>query len=153
MRGGRSAYSVGQPLHRNPPNPATRCDPRLAHPSGAWRLFKQIVTEYWDACTHAPPRYRTSSYESLGAKMRACGAPEPRGSVAYRCLQGGQGQPLVSMCGTSSLGVRGAQGSGDTWVRPGSRGLQEGVSSRPLILTVPAMFRPPVSPHAAVRLL
>ena len=75
-------------------------------PSRDWHIFKQIFAEHWDALTHAHPRDRAFCYESLVAKMLACGNPEQMGYGAYRCLQGGQGKHLVAMRYKSSLCLR-----------------------------------------------
>ena len=122
----------------------------MAQPSGAWSIFKPILTEHWDAFTHAHPRYRTSSYESLVAKRLACGTPEQMGSVAYRCLQCGQGKHLVAMSCQSSLCLRCAKVYVDNGVSQVSRVLHEGVIYRHIILTVPAMFRTTFYQNAAV---
>jgi Putative transposase/Transposase zinc-binding domain len=82
--------------------------------------------------------------------MLACGNPEQSGSSAYRCLHCGQGTPLVAMRGKSSLCLRCAKVSADTWVDQVSQVLPEGVIYRHIILTVPAMFRTTFSQHAAV---
>jgi hypothetical protein len=78
------------------------------------------------------------------------GNPATMGSIAYRCLQGGQGKPLVALRCPSSLGGRGAKVSGDHGVSQVSQRLHAGVSSRHSIRTVPAMFRTPFSHNAAV---
>jgi hypothetical protein len=122
----------------------------MAQPSGDWSICKQIFTEHWDAFTHAHPRYQTSYYESLVAKMLACGNPEQMGYVEYRCLQCGQGKHRVAMSCKSSLCLRCAKVYVDNWVSQGSRVLHEGVIYRPIILTVPAMFRTTFYQHAAV---
>jgi hypothetical protein len=51
----------------------------MAQPSGDWSVFKQLFADHWDAFTHAHPRYRTSYYDGLVAKMLACGNPEQMG--------------------------------------------------------------------------
>ena len=66
-------------LHRNKTNTPTRCDPMMAQPSRDWNVFKQIFAEHWDGFTRAHPRYQTSYYEGLVAKMLACGNPEQMG--------------------------------------------------------------------------
>jgi hypothetical protein len=82
--------------------------------------------------------------------MLACGHPEKIGYPEYRCLHCGQGQPLVAMSCQSSLCLRCAKVSVDNWGSQVSRGLPEGVISRHIILTVPAMFRTTFSHNAAV---
>jgi hypothetical protein len=99
----------------------------IAVPSRDWSVFKQIVADHWEPFQRAHPRYQTAYYDSLGAKMLACGNPEKMGDVAYRCLQGGQGKHLVAMSCTSALGLRCAQVSVDNWVSQVSTVLHEGV--------------------------
>lgn len=113
----------------------------VAEPSRDWSVFKQIFADPWEAFQHAHPRYQTSSYDSLVTKMLACGNPEKMGSIAYRCQPCGQGKHLVAMRCQSSLCLRGAKVYVDNWVSQVSKVLHEGVISRHLILTVPAMFR------------
>jgi hypothetical protein len=124
----------------------------IAAPSRDWSVFKQIFTEHWDAFQHAHPRYQTSYYDGLVAKMLGCGNPEKMGDIAYRCHQCGQGTHLVAMSCQSSLCLRCAKVSVDNWGSQGSKVLHEGVISRPIILTVPAMFRTPFYQNAAVLL-
>jgi putative transposase/transposase-like zinc-binding protein len=122
----------------------------LAAPARDWNVFKPIFADHWDAFTHAHPRYRTSYYESLVAKMLACGNPEQMGYVEYRGLQCGQGKHLVAMSCKSSLCLRCAKVYVDNWVSQVSRVLHEGVIYRHIILTVPAMFRTTFYQNAAV---
>ena len=75
----------------------------LTQPSGAWSVFKQLFAEHWEGFTHAHPRYQTTDYDDLVAKMLACGNPAKMGYVEYRCLQCGQGTHVVAMSGQSSL--------------------------------------------------
>ena len=89
----------------------------LAAPSRDWNVFKQIFAEHWDEFTHVQPRYQTSYYDGLVAKMLACGTPEKMGYVEYRCLQCGQGKHLVSMSCQSSLCLRCAKVYVDNWPR------------------------------------
>jgi hypothetical protein len=56
----------------------------MAQPSGDWRVFKQIFADHWDKFTHAHPRYQTSYYDGLVAKMLECGNPEKMGYIEYR---------------------------------------------------------------------
>ena len=51
----------------------------LAQPSRDWNVFKQIFAEHWDGFTRAHPRYQTSYYDDLVAKMLACGTPDKMG--------------------------------------------------------------------------
>jgi len=122
----------------------------MPQPSGDWRVFQQIFAEHWDAFQRAHPRYQTSYYDGLVAKMLACGNPDKMGYVEYRCLQCGQGTHRVAMSCKSSLCLRCAKVSVDTWVSQVSKVLHEGVISRHIILTVPAMFRTIFYQNAAV---
>ena len=122
----------------------------MAEPSRDWSVFKQIFADHWEAFQHAHPRYQTSYYDSLVAKMLACGNPEKMGYVEYRCLQCGQGKHLVAMSCKSSLCLRCAKVYVDNWVSQVSKVLHEGVIYRHIILTVPAMFRTTFYQNAAV---
>ena len=122
----------------------------LAAPALDWNIFKQIFADHLDAFTHAHPRYPMPYYESLVAKMLACGNPEQMGYVEYRCLQCGQGKHLVAMSCKSSLCLRCAKVYVDNWVSQVSRVLHAGVIYRHIILTVPAMFRTTFYQNAAV---
>ena len=124
----------------------------MAQPSGDWSVFKQIFAEHWGEFTHAHPRYQTSYYDGLVAKMLACGNPEKMGYLAYRCLQCGQGKHLVAMSCKSSLGLRCAKVYVDNWVSQVSKVLHEGVIYRHIILTVPAMVRTTFYRNATVLL-
>jgi len=75
----------------------------IAAPSRDWSVFKQIFAEHWEAFQHAHPRYQTSYYDGLVAKMLGCGNPEQMGYVEYRCPHCGQGKHLVAMSCKSSL--------------------------------------------------
>src|SRR4029450_8657164 len=113
----------------------------MAAPSRDWSGFQQIVAEPWDALRHAHPRYQTSYYDGLVAKMLGCGNPDKRGYIEYRCLQSGKGKPLGAMSCKSSLCLRCAKVYVDNWVSQVSTVLHAGVIYRHIILTVPAMFR------------
>ncbi len=126
--------------------------PDDATPSGDWSVFKQIFADHWDAFQHAHPRYQTSYYDGLVAKMLACGNPDKMGYIEYRCLQCGQGKHLVAMSCKSSLCLRCAKVYVDNWVSQVSKVLHEGVIYRHIILTVPAMFRTTFYQNAAVLL-
>jgi hypothetical protein len=139
-----------QPLHRNNLMTLTRCNPMMPPPSGDWSVFKQIFADHWDPFQRAHPRYQTSYYDGLVAKMLACGNPEKMGYMEYRCLHCGQGKHLVSMSCKSSLCLRCAKVYVDTWVTQVSKALHEGVIYRHIILTVPAMFRTAFYQNAAV---
>ena len=67
-----------QKLHRKPTT-LTRCALMIAAPCQDWNVFKQIFAEHWDGFTHAHPRYQTSYYDALVAKMLDCGNPEKMG--------------------------------------------------------------------------
>lgn len=122
----------------------------MPQPFGDWSVFQQIFAERWDAFQRAHPRYQTSSYDSLVAKMLACGNPDKMGYVESRCLQCGQGTHRVAMSCKSSLCLRCAKVSVDTWGSQVSQVLHEGVIYRHIILTVPAMFRTIFYQNAAV---
>jgi hypothetical protein len=122
----------------------------LAAPSRDWSVFQQICADHWDTFQRAHPRYQTAYYNSLVAKRLACGNPEQIGYLEYRCLHCGQGTHLVVMRCKSSRCLRCAKVSADTWVDQVSTVLHEGVISRHILLTVPAMFRTTFSQHAAV---
>jgi len=141
MRGGQSGSIVVKPLHHNNLITLIRCEPMMAPSVGHWSVFKQVFADHWDEFTHAHPRYQTSYYDELVAKMLACGNPEKIGYIEYRCLQCGQGKHLVSMSCKSSLCLRCAKVYVDNWVSQVSQVLHEGVIYRHIILTVPAMFR------------
>jgi hypothetical protein len=122
----------------------------LAAPSRDWSVFKQIFADHWNTFRRAHPRYQTAYYANLVAKMLACGNPEPIGYIEYRCVPGGQGTHLVAMRCKASLCLRCAKVYADHWVDQVSQVLHEGVISRHIILTVPAMFRTTFYQHAAV---
>ncbi len=122
----------------------------LAAPTRDWNLFKQIFADHWDGCTHAHPRSQTAYYHDLVSKRLACGNPDKMGSIAYRCLHGGQGQHRVSMSCKSTLCLRCAKVSVDNWVSQVSTMLHAGVIYRHIILTVPAMFRTTFYHNAAL---
>jgi len=95
---------VVKTLHRKHANTSTRCDLMIAAPSGDWNVFQQIFAEHWDEFTHAHPRYQTSYYDGLVAKMLACGNPEKMGvrrdssphiatQVAWKSKECSRGQP------------------------------------------------------------
>ncbi len=122
----------------------------LAAPSGDWSVFQQIFADHWEAFQHAHPRYQTPYYNGLVGKMLACGNPAKIGYIEYRCLHCGQGKHVVAMSCKSSLCLRCAKVAVDNWVSQVSRVLHEGVISRHIILTVPAMFRTTFYQNAAV---
>ena len=124
----------------------------VADPSRDWSVFKQSFADPWDTFRHAHPRYQTSYYDGLVAKMLACGNAEKMGYVAYRGWQCGQGTQRVAMSCQSSLCLRCAKVYVDNWVSQVSKVLHEGVIYRHIILTVPAMFRTTFSHNAAVLL-
>jgi uncharacterized protein (DUF983 family) len=122
----------------------------LAQSFGDWNVFKQIFADHWEAFQHAHPRYQTSYYDGLGAKMLGCGNPEQMGYLEYRCPHCGQGKHLVAMSCKSSLCLRCAKVYVDNWVSQVSKILHAGVIYRHIILTVPAMFRTTFYQNAAI---
>ena len=124
----------------------------MSAPARDWNVFKQIFADHWGEFQHAHPRYQTSYYDGLVAKMLGCGNPDKMGYVEYRCLQCGQGKHLVAMSCKSSLCLRCAKVYVDNWVSQVSKMLHEGVIYRHIILTVPAMFRTTFYQNAAVLL-
>ena len=122
----------------------------LAAPSGDWSVFQQSFADHWEAFQHAHPRYQTPYDHGLVGKMLACGTPVKIGYMAYRWLHGGQGQHVVALRCQSSLGLRCAKVAVDNGGSQVSRVLHEGVIYRPIILTVPAMFRTTSYQNAAV---
>ena len=139
-----------QPRYRHNPHPLTRWTQMLAAPARDWSVFQQIFADHWEGCQQAHPRYQTSYDDELVRKMLDCGTPTKMGSIAYRCLHGGQGQHLVSMSCTSSWCLRCAKVYTENWVSQVSQVLHVGVLYRHIILTVPALFRTTFSQHAAV---
>jgi hypothetical protein len=107
----------------------------------AWSVFKQICTEHWDGFKRVHPRYDRRYYDGLVDKRLGCGDPEKIGSIAYRCLQCGEGTHRVAMRGKSSLCLRCAKGYVDNWVSQVSQRLHEGVIYRHIVLTVPELLR------------
>lgn len=124
----------------------------LIAPARDWSVFKQIFADHWEAFQQAHPRYQTTYYTDLVAKMLACGNPERMGYVAYRCLRCGQGTHVVSMSCQSSLCLRCAVVYADNWVSQVSQALHEGVISRHIILTIPALLRTTFSQNTDVLL-
>jgi hypothetical protein len=107
----------------------------------AWSVFKQIFAEHWDGFKRAYPRYDRRYYDGLVAKMLGCGDPDQMGYIDYRCLQCGEGTHRVAMSCQSSLCLRCAKVSVDTWVSQVSQMLHEGVIYRHIVLTMPALLR------------
>ncbi len=124
----------------------------IAAPAQDWNVFQQIFAEHWEGFKGLHPRYNQPYYDALVQKMLACGDPDKMGSIEYRCLQCGEGTHRVSMSCKSSLCLRCAKVSVDTWVSQVSKVLHEGVIYRHIILTVPAMFRTTFYHNAAVLL-
>ena len=122
----------------------------LVTPARDWNVFQQIFAEHWDGFKHAHPRYQTSYYDGLVAKMLRCGEPDQMGYVESRCLPCGEGTHRVAMSCKSSLCLRCAKVSVDTWVSQVSKVLHEGVIYRHIILPVPAMFRTTFYQNAAI---
>src|SRR2546426_7895825 len=150
MRGGQSGGSVVKTLHRKNSNTPTRCALMIAAPAQDWNVFQQIFAEHWEGFKGLHPRYNQPSYDALVQKMLACGDPDKMGYIEYRCLQCGEGTHRVAMSCKSSLCLRCAKVSVDTWVSQVSKVLHEGVIYRHIILTVPAMFRTIFYQNAAV---
>ena len=120
----------------------------IAAPARAWNIFHQLLAEHGAGCPGVSPRDHPPDDEGRVAKMRAGGQPEERGSIASRWLQGGPGPHRVAMRCQGALGLRCATVSVDTWDSQGSRRLQAGGLSRPIVLTVPARRRNPLYPQA-----
>jgi hypothetical protein len=51
----------------------------MAQASRDWSVFKQIFADQWDEFKRVRPRYQTSYYDSLVAKMLDCGNPDKMG--------------------------------------------------------------------------
>ena len=60
-------------------DPSTRCALMRVAPARDWNVFQQIFAEHWDGFKHAHPRYQTSYYDGLVAKMLRCGDPDQMG--------------------------------------------------------------------------
>jgi hypothetical protein len=113
-----------------------------------WNVFKEIFTEHWEGFKQFRPRYNTPSYDDLVDKLLRCGNPDQMGSIAYRCLHGGQGKHRVSMRWKSSLCLRCAKVYVDNWVAQVGKMLHEGVIDRHMVLTVPDVLRTPFYQNA-----
>jgi len=113
----------------------------MAAPSQDWNVFKQIFVEHWDGFKRVYPRYDQRYYDGLVDKMLGCGNPDKMGSIEYRCRHCGEGTHRVSMSCKSSLCLRCAKVYVDNWVSQVSQLLHEGVISRHIVLTMPAMLR------------
>ena len=118
----------------------------------AWNLFKPIFADHWDGCKRAHPRYDRRYYDGLVEKRLGGGNPDQMGYIDYRCLHGGEGTHRVAMSCKSSLCLRCATVSVATWVSQVSRRLHEGVISRHIVLTMPALLRTTLYHHAKVLL-
>jgi hypothetical protein len=132
---------VGEKRYHIQPNTPKRCGLMTAESTPAWNVFKQIFAEHWAGFKRVYPRYDQRYYDRLVAKMLGCGNPDQLGSIAYRCLQCGEGPHRVSMSCQSSLCLRCAKVYVDTWVSQVSQMLHEGVIYRHIVLTMPAMVR------------
>ena len=124
----------------------------LTAPSRDWNVFKPIFADHWEAFRQTQPRYQTAYYADLVAKMLACGTPKHMGYVEYRCLHCGQGTHVVAMSCTSSLGLRCAQVYAENWGSQVRQALHEGGIYRPIILTIPALWRTTFYRNAGVLL-
>ena len=111
----------------------------MAETTLAWSVFTHIFAGLWDGFTHVYPRYDTRDDDGLVETRLGCGNPETMGYIAYRCLSCGQGTPRVAMRCQSSLYLRCTTVDVDTWVNQVSRMLHEGVLSRHIVRTVPAL--------------
>jgi hypothetical protein len=105
----------------------------------AWSGCKPLCAEHWDGLQRAYPRYDRCYDEGLVAKMLGGGDPDQMGSIEYRCLQCGEGTHRVARRCQSSLCLRCAQVSVDPGGSQGSQMLPEGVISRHMVLTMPAL--------------
>ena len=132
---------MGAKCYHPTPNTPKRCGMMTAEAPPAWNSFKQRCAEHWDGVTRVPPRHHTPSYDGLVDQMLGGGDPEKTGSIAYRCLHGGEGTHRVAMRCQSSLCLRCATVYVDTWVSQVSQMLHEGVIYRPIVLTMPARLR------------
>ena len=112
-----------------------------AAPSQDWNIFKQICAEPWNGLKRVYPRDDQRYYAALVDKMLGGGNPAKIGSIAYHCLQGGEGPQRVSMSGKSSLCLRCAKVYVANGVSHVSRMRHAGVIDRPIVLTMPAMVR------------
>jgi Putative transposase/Transposase zinc-binding domain len=106
-----------------------------------WNVFKELLTAHWEGFKQFRPRYDTPSYDDLVDKLLRWGNPAQMGSIAYRCLHGGQGQHRVSMRWKSSLCLRCAKVYVDNWVAQVGKMLHDGVIDRHMVLTVPDVLR------------
>jgi len=120
----------------------------LALASRDWSSCKQICAAHWAPLQRAPPRSQTAYDDDRVAQMLGGGNPETMGDSAYRCWPYGQGQPRVAMSCQAAWGLRCANVYGADWVSQVRQGLHEGVLDRPILLPVPALCRPTLSPHA-----
>jgi hypothetical protein len=120
----------------------------MAEPPPAWSVFQQIFPAHWDGFKRVSPRYATRYDAGLVAQRLRGGHPETIGEIAYRCLPGGAGNHLVAMSCKASQCLRCAKVYVDNWVSHVSPMLPAGVISRPIVLTVPALFRPTFSQNA-----
>ena len=55
----------------------------MAQLFGDWSVFKQSSADHWGEFQHAHPRYQTSYYDGLVAKMLGCGNPNKMGYIEY----------------------------------------------------------------------
>jgi hypothetical protein len=129
---------------RYAPQPQTpqRCGLRTAATPPAWSRFKPIFADHWDGFKRVSPRYDRRYSDGLGAKRLGCGTPDQMGDSDSRGLRGGEGTQRVAMSWKSSLCLRCATVSVDTWGSQGSPMLHAGLISRHIVRTVPAILRP-----------
>jgi hypothetical protein len=99
------------------PTPRPWCGLMTAEPLQGWNVFKQIFAEHWGGLKRVYPRYDQRYYDGLVDKRLGGGNPDTMGSIAYRCLQCGEGTHRVSMRCKSSLCLRCAKVYVDNWPR------------------------------------
>ena len=131
-----------------PPHPPERCGPMYAEVTPSWNVFQQICPEHGEGLPPLRPRDHTPSCDDLVDKRLRGGKRDQRGSSEYRCLYGGQGPHRVALSCKSSLCLRCAKVSVDTWVAPVGTMLHAGGIYRQMVRTVPEVLRPPLAPHA-----
>jgi hypothetical protein len=114
----------------------------------AWSLCTQLLADHWDGFPRVSPRYDRRDDDGLVAQMRGGGEPDQMGDSAERGLRWGEGPHRGAMSCQSSRCLRCATVSGDNWGSQVRRPRHEGVISRHLVLTVPALWRTPFSQQA-----
>jgi hypothetical protein len=102
--------------------------------------FKQIFREHWDEFKQAYPRYDRPEYDHVVQKMLACGDPEKRGFVPYRCCSCGESRRIAFTC-KSCFCLSCAKVYADHWADFLGRRLRPHVPYRHEVLTVPDFLR------------